>query len=62
MSWGAYWMFYQCQECKLKFRWELANIDSISFGQCPQCNEAGILVGETGKIFKENPQDYMIVE
>lgn len=50
MTWGAYFMFYQCPECGKKYRWSLEDISDPAFGQCPACHVMGELKGETKDI------------
>lgn len=57
MTWGAYFMFYQCPECGKKFRWELVDLAEAEFGHCPACGAMGTLVGET-KDLKQGERKY----
>lgn len=50
MTWGAYFMFYQCPECGRKYRWALEDMSDPEFGQCPSCQVMGELKGETKDI------------
>ncbi len=50
MTWGAYFMFYECPECGKKFRYELDDISEESFGRCPDRHVMGTFVGETKDI------------
>ncbi len=50
MSWGTYYMFYNCPQCKKKYRWSLDDVNDTTFGECPACHIQGTLVGETKDI------------
>ena len=47
MSWGAYYMFYDCPQCKKKYRWSLDDINDTDFSNCPVCHIPGEFAGET---------------
>lgn len=47
MSWGGYFMFYDCPVCGKKFKWSLEEVADAEFGQCPQCQAPGLLTGES---------------
>lgn len=47
MSWGAYYMFYDCPQCGKKYRWSLDDVTDTDFSSCPNCHTDGVLVGET---------------
>jgi transcription initiation factor IIE alpha subunit len=57
MTWGAYWMFYECPQCKTKFKSETGLILEDNFGKCPKCKTEGVLVGES-KNAPHGFQDY----
>ena len=59
MSWGVYWMFYHCPKCGQKFKPGLDTITEPSFGICPTCGAAGQLVGESGKSYPQDADDYV---
>lgn len=46
MSYGAYFMFYQCQKCGKKFKYSLDADKQELFGQCDVCHVVGTIVGE----------------
>lgn len=50
MTWGAYFFFYDCPKCGKKYRWGTEDISNTDFSKCPECGEAGTLVGETRDI------------
>ena len=50
MSWGTYFMFYDCPQCGEKYRWSLEDMGDKDFAQCPSCHAAGTLVGETKEL------------
>jgi len=54
VSWGAYWMFYVCPQCRTKFKSETSLILEDSFGKCPNCKTEGVLVAES----KNAPKDF----
>ena len=54
MTWGAYWMFYECPQCGTKFKSETNRITEASFGKCPNCQAEGVLVAESNNL----PQDF----
>ena len=37
MSWGVYWLFYQCPQCGKKFKSGADTITEPTFGMCPAC-------------------------
>lgn len=47
MSWGGYFFFYDCLKCGKKYRWQMEDMNELTFGQCPVCHAEGKLVGET---------------
>lgn len=58
MTWGPYWMFYECQQCEKKYKYSLEDLQFPSFGKCPACKVEGKLVGES----KESPADALDYE
>lgn len=58
MSWGVYWMFYHCPKCGHKFKSGADMITAHTFGVCPVCLTEGILVGESGKNYPDDANDY----
>lgn len=50
MTWGAYFMFYDCPQCGRKFRCETADLSDPDFGFCPDCHAEGVFAGETKDI------------
>lgn len=50
MSWGSYWMYYDCPRCGYKYRWPLEEMSNPRFGLCPICDLAAPLVAETKDI------------
>lgn len=51
MSYGAYWMYYQCPNCSKKVKYSLDQLseNADEFGTCPDCKIAGQLTGEGTK-------------
>ena len=47
MSWGAYWMYYDCKNCGTHYRWTLDYLSDPDFGRCPNCGEENVLVAES---------------
>ena len=61
MTWGPYWMYYQCKKCGKKYRYELDIMsDDDTFGKCPACGGDGALKAET-KDFPSDADDYEVV-
>ena len=58
MSWGVYWLFYQCPQCGKKFKSGADTITEPTFGRCPACHAEGVLVGESGKASPSDANDY----
>ncbi len=58
MTWGIYWLFYQCAECGKKFKSGADTITEPSFGLCPDCHTPGTLVGESKEGYPEDANDY----
>ena len=57
MTWGPYFMFYECPKCGRKYRWELVDLSDPQFGCCPGCGSMGMLVGES-KDIKQGERKY----
>lgn len=55
MTWGAFYMYYECPECGKKFKSEEGLIADLGekFGKCPVCGTLGKLVHE-GAIPKDD--------
>ncbi len=47
MTWGPYWMFYQCRLCGKQYKYSVENIQMPTFGACPICKKEGALIGES---------------
>ena len=47
MTWGAYWMFYTCPQCGKKYKYDLEDVQSPTFGFCPECKIEGELTAES---------------
>ena len=43
MTWGPSFMYYHCDKCGRKFKYELALIPELGadFGKCPACKTMG---------------------
>lgn len=50
MTWGPYWMYFQCSACGKKFRHELDGTPDDRFGVCPACNAKSKLTGESKNV------------
>ena len=50
MTWGTYFMFYECPKCGRKYRWELVDLSDPQFGCCPGC---GVVVTEVARYCPE---------
>lgn len=48
MTWGAFYMYYQCPQCGKKFKYaiDLLNEMGDQFGKCPICNIEGTFIKE----------------
>lgn len=48
MTWGAFYMYYQCPDCGKKFRFALDLLNEMgeSFGRCPVCSAEGTFIKE----------------
>ena len=48
MTWGAFFMCYECPDCGKKFKNDISLIASLGddFGRCPVCKTEGVLVKE----------------
>lgn len=57
MSWGSYWMFYECPNCGTKYRWSLEELTDTRFGLCPNCDSESPLVAES-KDLKHGEMEY----
>ena len=51
-------MFYRCPNCGKKFKSGTDTITEPSFGRCPACGAEGELVGESGKVYPPDANDY----
>lgn len=64
MTYGVFWMYYECPQCGKKYKDSLDNMydekDQDNFGKCPECSQMGRLVGESGKL-PEDEQNYIII-
>lgn len=47
MTWGTYWMFYDCKLCGKKVRYSIEDMSEPEFGKCPDCGVDAELAGET---------------
>lgn len=48
MTWGAFYMFYYCKKCNIKFKEELSDIGNDDFGHCPKCGNSAKFVADSG--------------
>lgn len=48
MTWGPLYMYYRCDQCGTKYKYELDMLGTLgdSFGKCPNCGSDGIFVKE----------------
>lgn len=53
MTWGPYWMLYQCPACGKKFRHTFDDTPDDRFGICPTCDAKAELKAES----RDNPKD-----
>jgi len=60
MTWGPYWMFYQCATCGKKFRQALDDTTIEQLGMCPSCAIKGELKAESNH-YPADANDYEIV-
>ena len=58
MSWGAYWMYYDCKNCGTHYRWTLDYLSDPDFGRCPNCGEENVLVAESKDLKPEDAGKY----
>jgi diphthamide biosynthesis protein 3 len=58
MSWGVYWLFYRCPNCGKLFKSGADTISEPEFGKCPACHAEGTLVGESGKVYPPDANNY----
>ena len=58
MSWGAYWMYYDCKNCGEHYRWSLDYISSENFAHCPNCGEENPLAFEAKDLTPETVGQY----
>jgi len=49
MTWGPFWLFYQCPACGKKFRHDLDMPDE-RFRKCPACDTLGELKGDSNQV------------
>lgn len=56
MTWGAQYMYYDCENCGEKFKYAIDLIPEFGddFGKCPCCGKPGKLVGEGPVLAKYN--------
>lgn len=59
MTWGAFYMFYYCEKCKIKFKEELSDIGNNDFGHCPKCGESAKLIADSGSDKCISTNDYI---
>lgn len=50
MTWGTLYFYYECEECKKKFKYSFDEFSKYGedFGKCPNCNIEG-------KLLKDGP-------
>ncbi|MGN0658337.1 MAG: hypothetical protein ACI4LA_01900 [Emergencia sp.] len=62
MTWGAFYMYYQCPQCGRKFRYALDLLNEMGdqFGRCPDCGAEGTFIKE-GPVSRDS-MDYVEVE
>lgn len=43
MTWGVFFMYYECPECGWRFKYDIQLISKKGddFGKCPNCNAVG---------------------
>lgn len=58
MTWGSYWMFFNCPKCGKKYRWALEELPDPLFGKCPDCRIDGKLVAETKDLDHGKDDDF----
>lgn len=48
MTWGAFYMYYQCPDCGKKFRYALDLLNEMGdrYGRCPVCGTEGTFIKE----------------
>ncbi|MEQ2456462.1 hypothetical protein [Flavonifractor hominis] len=51
-------MFYRCPKCGKKFKSGADTITDPAFGRCPDCGTEGELVGESGKVYPPDANEY----
>ena len=51
-------MFYECPQCRTKFKSETNKITEDNFGKCPSCQAEGVLVAESNNL-PQNAGDYL---
>lgn len=58
MSWGDFYFYYRCPNCKKLYKYSLSDLNKygIDFGKCPVCDTDGELLREGAMI--ENDSDY----
>ena len=62
MSWGPGFMYYHCDQCGKKFKYELALIAVMgdAFGRCPKCGTPGTYEYDGARI--PNDREYEEVD
>ncbi len=60
MTWGPYWLFYQCPACGKKFRHTLDDTPDEVFAMCPSCKIKSDLKADSGN-YPSNADEYEII-
>ena len=55
MTWGPSFMYYHCDRCGKKFKYELALIPVMGdeFGRCPVCGTPGVYERDGARIVND---------
>lgn len=58
MTWGPSFMYYHCEKCGKKFKYEISLIPDFgdAFGQCPDCRIPGVFECDGARI--KNDEEY----
>ena len=62
MTWGPSFMYYHCDQCGKKFKYELALIPVMGddFGRCPVCGAPGVYERDGARM--KNDSEYEEVD